>query len=387
MLIKKLKAIAQVVGIIGLILAAIQGVLTLLEGKAAWAAPTLQWGDSTIPLVVNYQGYLRDPEGNLLSGSYDITFRIYDDVVATTPLYAETQTGITVRNGYFSVLLGNNNPPGHTLPSDMFNSPDRFIGITVAPYAEMIPRQRFASVAYAFEAQQAANSDLLDNRDSSSFADKQYEYSLRARDGSPTNAVYVDNRGQVGIGTTNPEAKLTVDVGTTSWNGIHMKTDASTSDLILRFEYDDVANKSHFVFDDGSDSHTFKVESKNALAFSTNGANERMRITKGGDILVGGQKPIYFARFGSGIMDDRPNWDTGIKTSDYNCVIAGWAAVDGDVREGNGGDYIVETFPQDGTWRIKAKFYTEGDHEQWWVTLMCVDTQLSYIVNPEAWGP
>lgn len=115
-----------------------------------------------------------------MSGSFDIAFKTYDDVVTTTPLYEETQTGVTVCNGYFRVLLGNNNPPGHTLPLALFSSPDRFINITVAPYAEMVPSQRFASVAYAFQAQQGANSDLLDNRDSSSFADKQYEYSLRA---------------------------------------------------------------------------------------------------------------------------------------------------------------------------------------------------------------
>jgi hypothetical protein len=103
-----------------------------------------------VPLLTNYQGILKDSEGNLLSGYYNMTFRLYDDVtaLATDARWVEQHLSVTVRDGRFTVLLGNNNP----LPTTLFSSRDRFIGVTVEPYDEMVPRQRFASVPYAMNA-------------------------------------------------------------------------------------------------------------------------------------------------------------------------------------------------------------------------------------------
>ena len=169
---RKLQLLTQIVGSMTLVLLALYGLLALLEGNAtsSWAteeianitggaqkAPLSQWGDSTVPLVMNYSGYADDHEGKPRTGYYTMTFRIYDDVIATTTLWQEKHINVTVREGDFSVLLGNNTPLTNTL----FTDPDRFIGVTVHPYNEMIPRQRFASVPYAMHSYHATKADLL----------------------------------------------------------------------------------------------------------------------------------------------------------------------------------------------------------------------------------
>jgi hypothetical protein len=58
------------------------------------------------------------------------------------------------------------------------------------------------------------NADMLDGLHSSAFATSgHYHFSLNAADGSPTNAVYVDNDGKVGIGTTVFNSAANFQVG------------------------------------------------------------------------------------------------------------------------------------------------------------------------------
>ena len=170
MLLKRLQVLTQIVGSMTLILLALYGLLALVEGNAtsSWAeqqiakvtggtqnAPIHQWGDSTVPLVINYNGNADDHEGNPLTGYYTVTIAIYDNVIATSPLWSEEHHNVTVSKGDFSVLLGNNTPLTNTL----FTHPDRFIGVTVHPYDEMVPRQRFASIPYAMHSYHATEAD------------------------------------------------------------------------------------------------------------------------------------------------------------------------------------------------------------------------------------
>ncbi|MCP4541741.1 MAG: tail fiber protein [Chloroflexi bacterium] len=173
MFLKRLKRVAETIGLACFVLLAVYGLLSIMKGEPAWAdwrsdgsapvpaqapqtAPMLassSWGSATVPLVMNYQGELKDVEGNPLSGYYTMTFRIYDDVIAplSVTLWSETHVSVTVRAGNFSVLLGNNKSISETL----FNDHDRFIGVQVSGYDEMVPRQRFASVPYAVHANHA----------------------------------------------------------------------------------------------------------------------------------------------------------------------------------------------------------------------------------------
>jgi microcystin-dependent protein len=159
--------VAEVVGLAGFVLLAGLGLVSMVQGGAAnatsivlgaAAAPAsvaqgplaVTSGSATVPLVMNYQGTLRDIEGNLLSGTYVMTFRIYnavDDPVASA-LWTEEHTSVVVRDGLFNVVLGEIT----TISPTMFDSPNRFIGVQVAGAEELAPRQRFASVPYAIRA-------------------------------------------------------------------------------------------------------------------------------------------------------------------------------------------------------------------------------------------
>ena len=222
MLFRKFQLLTQIVGSMTLVLLALYGLLALLGGHASnsWAAqqianitgapqkaPLSQWGDSTVPLVMNYSGYADDHEGKPRTGYYTMTFRIYDDVIATTTLWQEKHINVTVREGYFSVLLGNNTPLTNTL----FTDPDRFIGVTVHPYHEMIPRQRLASMPYAMHSYHATKADHALQADHAIKAEQaDRAYGLNAPDGEPQDALIVDAEGQIGVGTTIPEATLEI---------------------------------------------------------------------------------------------------------------------------------------------------------------------------------
>jgi hypothetical protein len=137
--------------------------------------------------MINYQGFLTDQNGTALSGSYEISFRLYDEASGNHPwLWHETHAAVNVENGMFNVLLGSID----TLTAADLQG-ERFLAIKLAGEIEMTPRMRLASVAYSLQADKA--------------------YTLSAADGDPENAVIVDNDGNVGIGTTSPQVKL--DVG------------------------------------------------------------------------------------------------------------------------------------------------------------------------------
>jgi hypothetical protein len=107
---------------------------------ALYAAPQAQ-----IPPTINYQGTLRDAQGNLVNGERTMTFRIYDAAIAGNLLHEEEIAGVTVRDGIFNVVLGD----AKSFTANVFASGPRFIGITVAPETEeMIPRQRLHPVPW-----------------------------------------------------------------------------------------------------------------------------------------------------------------------------------------------------------------------------------------------
>lgn len=162
----KIKGVGQLLGVVVLGLTAIYATLFWFEDSslAQSAGPDEV---TAVPSSLNYRGVLRDGQGTLLAtGGYTMTFKIYSAVTGGNPLYSDTQTGVAVRDGAFSVsLTGLNN-------SLFTGSATRYIGVTVDPFAEMAPRQRLASVPYAVKASQAdsaGNAGTLDGKDSRDF--------------------------------------------------------------------------------------------------------------------------------------------------------------------------------------------------------------------------
>ena len=132
-------------------------------------SPQLETTQIPVPNVLNYQGVLTDADDNPLDGTYNLTFRIYSQETGGTSSWDQTQT-VTVYGGLFNVVL--------PIPKEHFVGSDRWLGVEVVgdPDGEMKPRQRISSVPYAYR----------------------------------MDEVYVNDDGNVGIGTIFPDTKLDV---------------------------------------------------------------------------------------------------------------------------------------------------------------------------------
>jgi C-terminal domain of apextrin len=166
MLKTKFQTLAQVVGYVTIGLLAVYGLLTLAGGGSALASVSAALGTASgqsaaaaIPSTFNYQGLLRNPDGSLTTGSYTITARIYDVAASGSALYTETFPSVTVRDGLFNMVLGDN-PQGQNLTSEFAEMP-RYIGIQLDDAAELIPRQRLHGVPWALYATNAMTATTL----------------------------------------------------------------------------------------------------------------------------------------------------------------------------------------------------------------------------------
>ncbi|MEO0050163.1 MAG: hypothetical protein ABIK42_03370, partial [candidate division WOR-3 bacterium] len=163
----------------------------VLPSQGVTAAPSTLTSTSplssfaiTIPRMLSYQGKLTDSLGNPVpDGNYQLTFRLYTEETGGSPFWTEAQT-ITVRNGLFSALLGAVNPIG-SVP----DAGNLYLSLQVGIAPELTPRLRIVSAAYAFLTERAANSDLLQGKDTTAL-DSRYVNESQAN--SITSAMIVD---------------------------------------------------------------------------------------------------------------------------------------------------------------------------------------------------
>ncbi len=154
---------------------------------------------AAVPSLINYQGIVTDTGGSPVTGTHDLTFRIYpDSLSATTPLWTEVHPGVDVDEGLFNIILGGTTP----ITPDLFDAEERWMGITVDSDQEMYPRMKITSVPWALRASVADSALVVSNGGAGD------GHSLDAADGYPVDVVFVDEDGKVGVGTTNPSAKL-----------------------------------------------------------------------------------------------------------------------------------------------------------------------------------
>ncbi|MBM3331866.1 hypothetical protein FJY68_08460 [candidate division WOR-3 bacterium] len=119
----------------------------------------------TIPQMLSYQGKLTDTLGTPVpNGSYPMMFLLHTQPSGGSPFWSEVQS-VTTKDGLFSVLLGSTNPIG-SLP----DAGTVYLAMTVSGGPELTPRIRIASAAYSYLAARAADADLLQGRDTTTFS-------------------------------------------------------------------------------------------------------------------------------------------------------------------------------------------------------------------------
>ena len=180
---------------------------------------------------INYQGKLTNAENVAVAdGDYNMEFKLYTTSTGGTAVWTETLTltnKVTVTNGLFSVLLGN----VESLSGVDFNQ-NVYLGVNIGGSGsaswdgEMTPRKQIASVPSAFEA------GLLDGLDSTQFVRSDTSDTIASSsvstllsivqsgvgnilslfDGA-TEVFTVKDGGNIGIGTTDPDYKLTINDG------------------------------------------------------------------------------------------------------------------------------------------------------------------------------
>ena len=130
------------------------------------------------------QGVLRDPQGNTLDeGYYDITLKLYEQAEGTDAIWEEVQTDIHVLHGVFDLDVGSVTPlTGITFTATYY------LGLTIEDDPEMVPRFELLKAPSALSVGGAEN--------------------------------MVPSLGNIGIGTTDPQA------------GLHIVTYESDDNLI-----------------------------------------------------------------------------------------------------------------------------------------------------------
>lgn len=286
-----------------------------------------------IPQTMSYQGFLVDAEGNPISdGNVMLTFKIYDTDTNGEALYQEIHNEVNVTGGIFNVIIGSTNPLnlpfdkpywlGITVGEDSELAPR--IQLTSSPYSlnansvadNAVSTEKIQNDAVTSEKISDGtieNNDLADNSiTTEKIAENQVVkslngstnnvtleagnnitisqsgdtltiaatgggvggviHSLDAADGDPTDVVFVDENGNVGIGTTEPQAKLQVDGDAQ----IDDKLEIKNGDGATVFKLDPEGKSFEFMDSDGSVFYRIAIEevdtaSPSLLKSSVNG--------------------------------------------------------------------------------------------------------------------
>jgi hypothetical protein len=153
----------------------------------------------SIPQMLSYQGKLADTLGQPVpNGDYDVTFKLYTVPSGGSPFWNETQS-VTAKAGLFGVLLGSVTPMGSVPAAGAM-----YLGMAVSGGAELAPRLRIVSAAYAYKAD-TANYALAGGTPENTWAR-----------GTPDSVLYT--YGQLGISKGGSENML---YGSARWTHIN----------------------------------------------------------------------------------------------------------------------------------------------------------------------
>lgn len=110
---------------------------------------TSSWASAQVPESINYQGRLLNGT-NLVSGSVELVFSLWDQLNAGTQVYIETQQ-VTVVDGFYAAAIGASNPEAGSLSDVFADYPALWLQVSVDS-VPLLPRERMLAVPYAFVA-------------------------------------------------------------------------------------------------------------------------------------------------------------------------------------------------------------------------------------------
>lgn len=102
----------------------------------------------TLTPNLTYEGRLYTVDGKVYTGQADMTFRLYSQSEGGTPIWEESAS-VEVKDGFFTVILGKQNPLPEPLPSTLFLSVD------VNSSGEMTPRLEITPAPYSLLSEKA----------------------------------------------------------------------------------------------------------------------------------------------------------------------------------------------------------------------------------------
>jgi hypothetical protein len=146
---------------------------------------------------INYQARLLDAYGRRVNDTVDLSFKIYD--ASNNVLWTETQPGVVVQDGVYSIVLGSQT----AIPASVFSQNNVYLELGINGET-MSPRQQITASAYALVARTIMGSNVYEDQTS----------------------------GNVGVGTLAPGAKLDVS-GTVKATGFKMPTGATANYVLV----------------------------------------------------------------------------------------------------------------------------------------------------------
>ncbi len=388
--------------------------------------------------LLSIQGVARNSEGqSLADGSYTFTFRLYDALTGGTVKWTENQS-LAVKNGVFSANLG-----AVTSMSSLNFNIEYWLSIEIGGNGEMSPRSKLTLTPYAAMAQlngttnifpasgavgigtktpdqnnllqvngTTAISNIATNDDQDALrigidgeygsAIKMYDdddelnqsfsmfYSAATGDfsfksDSKDDILYLDNAGNVGIGTNDPDQALEV-VKSNSNTRIRIDRTTNAYEGFVEYSTGDVG---HWLVGVDNNDDDFKIYTYDGagVALTIDGATGNVGIDDtspgalldvNGDVFVKGSKPIVIRRY-SFPDDETVSSKTGYSTSGWSAAIIGFDSGYSDVDEGGAEDswQAIMAKGTDGYWYITLEGHTHNNNPDWTIDVMFIKRQLT----------
>ena len=178
------------------------------------------WTMADVSRQINYQGFLRDSNGDPVSGSVNLHFYIFNDSIGGEACWDEAWEDHPVVDGLFELQLGSRAP----IEPECVSEAPKWLEVWVNG-GHLEPRKPISSVPSTFA---ALNADRLDGFDASAFAVASHTHSLGELSdvelGTPAEGDLLIFQGGQWIPT--PQASVGIRMKVSSYTGDGQTTQA-----------------------------------------------------------------------------------------------------------------------------------------------------------------